>query len=165
MDLCKKTYIETKELHKIVDSHPVVKNINLESKESKYYINLIKYVLFLLELKMEHNPFYKGLKRNPNIHFVPFNDITKKIMNDYTNPILFLSQVYLWYLSLMAGGKILRKKLPKESHYLLDFTEIQKVELKQIINNIPECDHKLFIDNVDIMYKLIAKDFDNFYIE
>jgi hypothetical protein len=145
MDLCKKTYIQTKDLHKIVDNHSLVKNINLDSKESEYYINLIKYVLFLLESKMKSNEFYEGLKRNPKINFVPFNDITKKIMNDYTNPVLFASQIYLWYLSLMAGGKILRKKLPKESHYLLDFTETQKLELKQI------------------MYKLIAEYFDKFY--
>lgn len=163
MDLCKKTYTQTKSLHQIVDSHSIVKNINLDSLESEYYINLIKYVLFLLESKMENNEFYEGLKRNPKINFVPFNDITKKIMNDYTNPVLFKSQIYLWYLSLMAGGKILKKKLPEESHYLLDFTETQKLELKKIINNIPECNHKLFIDNVKIMYKLIAEYFDKFY--
>lgn len=161
MDLCKKTYIQTKDLHKIVDSHQLVKGITLDSKESEYYINVIEYVLFLLEYKMKNNEFNE-LKRYPKVNFVPFNDITKKITDDSINPVLFKSQIYLWYLSLMAGGKILRKKLHEKYHYLLDFTESQKVELKQIINNIPECNHSEFIDNVAIMYKLIAEYFDKF---
>ena len=165
--MCKKTYLQTKDLHKIVDSHPLVKGIAIDSKESEYYINLIKYVLFLLESKMETNEFYDKLKRKPLIdnNEVPYNSVIVKEILYNNSELFFKSQIYLWYLSLMAGGKILKKKLHEKFHYLLDFTESQKIELKQIINNIPECDHKLFIDNVAIMYKLIAEDFDKFYIQ
>lgn len=164
MDLCKKTFLQTKDLHKKVDTHIVVKGISLDSKESIFYINTIEYILQLLEAEEdESTDFFESIKRHPKIDFVPkgTDNLTKKIMEDYDNPILFASQIYLWYLSLMAGGKILRKKLPEKYHYLFDYTESQKNELKQFINSsIPIESHDIFIENVGIMYKLIASHFD-----
>lgn len=160
-DLCKKTYLQTKELHKLVDNHEIVKQIQ-KPEYTKCYINLIIDVLFLLEMKMDiNNNLYNLIKRNPKVNKLNFNDINKKIMKDFENEINFKSQIYLWYLSLMAGGKLLKKILPNEYLYLFDFEDGLKQELKNFINEIPKEQHETFIENVKVMYKLIAKHFDN----
>jgi hypothetical protein len=166
MDLCKKTYMQTKEFHKQVDEHEIVKKID-KPKYAKCYIDLIVGVLFLLEMKINRDgkknlDIYNLIKRNPQVNKLDFTDINKKIMNDFDNEILFKSQIYLWYLSLMAGGKLLKKVLPKQYLYLFDFENGLKDKLKDFINQIPEENHEIFIENVKVMYKLIKKHFDTF---
>jgi hypothetical protein len=164
-DLCAKTYKQTKEFHKQVDKHEIVKKID-KAENTKCYIDLIVGVLFLLEMKIKNDPekcdveIYQLIKRNPNVNKVDFTDINKKIMNDFDNEIHFKSQIYLWYLSLMAGGKLLKKVLPNEYNYLFDFQAGLKEKLKNFINEIPEDKHDEFIENVKVMYKLIKKHFD-----
>lgn len=168
-NLCKETYLQTKELHKQVDNHEIVKNIN-KPEYTKCYIDLIIDVLFLLEMKMPHyqnvnNEIYNLIKRNPKVNKLNFNDINKKIMNDFDNDIYFKSQIYLWYLSLMAGGKLLKKLLPNKYKYLFDFEVGLKEKLKNFINEIPKEHHIEFIENVKVTYKLIKKHFDNCIIK
>jgi hypothetical protein len=159
-DLCKKTYCETKELHKLVDNHKLVKEIHLP-ENTKIYIDLVEMVLFILEMnffQLEKSDIFAKLRRNPPITSVIFSDIIKKIMNDMDNVVLYKSQIYLWYLSLMAGGRILKKVLPEKYNYLFTF-DIKKEDLKSYINQIPEEQHVEFIENVKITYKLIEEHF------
>lgn len=159
-NLCAKTYKQTKDFHKEVDNHEIVKQIH-KPKYTKAYIDLIVGVLFLLEMKMDpQNEIYNKIKRKPEINKLDFTDINKKIMNDFDNEIHFKSQIYLWYLSLMAGGKLLKRMLPNQYFYLFDFEECLKDELKKFINGISEDKHDEFIENVKVMYKLIKKHFD-----
>lgn len=161
MNLCKRTYLETKEFHKEVDEHIIVKQIE-KPEYTKCYIDLIINVLFLLEMKMYDIEIYELIKRHPKVNKVDFTDINKKIMNDFSDEILFKSQIYLWYLSLMAGGRILKKVLPNKYKYLFEFEIGLKDKLKNFINKIPQENHIKFIENVKIMYKLIKKHFDNY---
>lgn len=165
MELCKRTFLHTKELHRLVDNHIIILQIH-EPKYAKCYTDLIEMVLFVLEMKMKtsvglvEDKLYKKLVRRPKIHRVEFNDVIKKLMNDFHSQLLLKSHIYIWYLSLVSGGKILKKILPEEYSYLFDFEENTKEELKEYINQIPIFDYTEFIENVKMIYMLVKQHFD-----
>lgn len=165
MELCKRTFLYTKELHRLVDNHIIIKEIHKE-EYAKCYTNLIEMVLFVLEMKMKTSvdlitdKLYRKLIRRPQINKVDFNDVIKKLMKDFDNPLLLKSHIYIWYLSLVSGGKILKKILPEEYSYLFDFEENTKEELKEYIDDIALFDYTEFIENVKMIYMLIKQHFD-----
>lgn len=164
--LCEKVYQETKALHVLVDKHTFFKKL-ISTQDTTAYISMITQVLSIIEPSLpEDLDFVKRLTRNvshkniKNNKCILFNKIQEDTASD--NKILYLTQIYLWYLSLMAGGKIIKKYTDKEHHYLFDYTQEDKNRLKSYINNsISTKEHCLFIENVAIMYKLI-KDYMDF---
>jgi hypothetical protein len=163
-DLAYLSYKNTKSLHDEVDKHRFVKNISLNSPEAHHYIETVEYVLYILEQAMDReNPLYQKLRRFVYKPTPPCHPLFDKIQEDTMDPLLLRSQIYLWYVSLMAGGKLLRRKFDTNQHHLFAFTKDDKLLLKSSLNDIPESDHHKFIRNIAQTYKLIKFYFDDFY--
>lgn len=163
--LCEKVYQETKSLHVLVDRHIFFKKL-ISTHDASAYIDMITHVLTIIEPNLpEELNFVKRLTKNvsrkniKNNKYILFNKIEEDTASE--NKILYLTQIYLWYLSLMAGGKIIKKYTNKEHHYLFEYTQEDKNRLKSYINNsVSTKDHGFFIENVAIMYKLIKDHMD-----
>lgn len=157
--LCKKTFFLSKENHRKVDQHPFVKSLDTTNE---LYIQLIKQVLCVLQTqKVKLNQWGLGFlcKIQKDIQ-IPDAELFVKISQDTKDDLLFKSQIYMWYLSLMAGGKMIKKFTAKEHHYLFDYTAEDKQNLKNFIDtSVNENDHLAFIDNVNMVYLLIEQHF------
>jgi hypothetical protein len=166
-NLCDQTYSETRCLHSVVDRHQFVKSIKLNSSEAKHYINTVEFVLLILEKHMDsESEIHNRIRRLPphKACCVPSGvPLFEKIQRDTSDDVLYLSQVYLWYLSLMAGGSILRREYGPEYQYLFSFTKEDRMFLKSEVNRLSDSQHAKFISNVSHTYKLIAEYFNNFY--
>lgn len=172
--LTKETYDTTKKNHRLVDSHPFVKNIltnHRTNKENIVYAEMIENVLYTLQSHFDKfnvpEFFYTHLyKKVPtNISNPLLHDLLQRIHQDTNDRVLFLSQVYMWYLSLMAGGSLLKKHMDDKHLYLFEYSP----DTRNLLKNYLDFDKELsctfrekFIMNVDDMYICIRKTFDNF---
>ncbi len=172
LKLCSRTYNLTRDYHKLVDSHLFVKNIEYGSEEAEFYIYMIYKVLIILETKLNsvipddlnvsRKEFLECYKYRDSSHSLSSLDkLLSKISVDTLNRTLYLSEVYLWYLSLMSGGRILKQHFPQYS-CLFTFFKETKTQLKKYIDS-QNINEQLFIDNVAIGYSLITSVFDEFY--
>lgn len=166
-NLCEQAYSKTRCLHNVVDRHRFVKAIKLGSPESIHYIKTIEIILSLLEKYMDIEiELHSRIRRIPQdnlIHVPPGIPLFEKIQRDTCDDVLYLGQIYLWYLSLMAGGSILRREYGPKYQHLFNFTSDDRMFLKSEVNRLPVSQHEKFISNVSHMYKLIADYFDDFY--
>lgn len=170
MSLCYETFQATKQTHKLVDHHKFVRSISLP-KYKNIYLDMIKCVTTILESQMHlfiPDALSNKLKRNTN--FISFNPVLytlqQRILLDTSDKCMFLCQVYLWYLSLMSGGRILSKKFlevdPNCDVSIFKFQENTKQELKNFIDSqlTKVIERKGFIFNCDRMYHIIKETFD-----
>lgn len=159
------TYKNTKHLHDVVDGHKFVSNIHFGSKEADYYIDTVQKVLSVIESSMfPETQLYRNLKRM--YCKVPVEDapLYDKIKQDCEDPVLLKAQVYMWYLSLMAGGRLLRDSYDDTYKHLFEFRPLLRKRLKNFINSsVDEKDYDKFISGVSSTYILIADHFDDFY--
>lgn len=131
-------YNNTKKSHQLVDQHAFVKEILKNNTAfGNEYVCMIENILYTLEQHfLTHNMphfFYTHLKKSPS--FTPNTNIDTLLKHiDTQDYIMYLCQIYMWYLSLLSGGKLLKKHLPESTHYLFDFPPDTKTLLKKFIN-------------------------------
>lgn len=167
-------YFETKTEHDLVDRHPFLQNLN-KSNASQLYIDMNFKVLRIIETSAANYSlpnFFQNLYRH--VYYLDANDppelenLLQKVKKDCVNPILFLSQVYMWYLGLINGGQYVQYTLYTSDDIkerLFKFEnglELEK-QLKEYINKkvILKEDQQTFIENVKETYKLIKCVFDS----
>jgi len=170
----KTLYFETKQEHDQVDRHPFLERLS-ESNASQLYIDMNYKVLRIIESyaaryslpnffeDLYRHVYYLEAKNPPELE-----NLLQKVKNDCMNPMLFLSQVYMWYLGLMNGGQYVQHILYTSEDVkerLFKFNNCLKLEklLKDYIDDIviSKEDQQTFIENVKETYNLIKLVFDS----
>lgn len=169
--ITKETFIATKQTHRHVDTHVFVKDILQGNQEYiNEYVCMIENILFILEQRFDNYSlppfFHSHLKKTPP--FTPNEKVSRllqRIIQDTQDRVMYLSQIYMWYLSLLSGGKILKKYMPENKHYLFEYPPETKQLLKNYLDKeLESCvpSRKGFILNVDKMYNSIILHFDSY---
>lgn len=157
-------YIETKESHKDVDKHMFVSLIRKNNIAAKLYIDFNKICIYELQkyLKLENYELQCSL----------FRDIDQPdtFINTYLSELLILCKEcpleaeYMFKGGLIMGGNLLKKYVNTKDYDFLTFNNPKQLfnELKDYLDQYVH-DHKLFIKNVNNIYKQINKCFDYYF--
>lgn len=178
--------------HKKLDTHDFVKciyntshnNSNLKKEYIKKYIHLHLIILYHIQDIIKYKKFnipkcfnyfdkdYGKYIKNSNVYKInSLGNYLKEMDEDSNNYELFLSHCYCWYLALLYGGQIIKRKIlidefEEEVLILTDYNCDYKVLIGEIkdhltlfINN-KEC----FIDKVNNNYKMIYEIFNEFVL-
>lgn len=182
-ELKKKTY----ENHKKLDHHEFVKTIYFNEKSKKHdyikkYIHLhlimlhhIKDIIYYKKFNIpscfdyfdkDYNRYIKDSELY-SIHSV--GEYLKVMESDAENYQLFLSHCYTWYLALLYGGQIIKKKIlidefEEEVEILTEYNCNRNeliYEIKEYLENTINTEKReLFINKVNDNYTLIYNIFD-----
>lgn len=189
MEFCTDLKKRTHQNHKKLDHHEFVNTIYsnefLEKKHDyiKKYIHLHLIMLYHIKDIIDYKNFdipscfnhfnkdyLKYIKNSDLYTFPSVGEYLKMMENDAADYHVFLSHCYTWYLALLYGGQIIKKKI------LIDDFE-EEVEIlteyncnrNKLINEIKEyLENKIntnkekenFINKVNESYILICKIFD-----
>jgi hypothetical protein len=165
MKFTERLYLETKEAHKTVDSHPFVSLIRTNNMAGELYINFNKICIYELQKTFKLNDVHLQARL--------YRDIEQPdiFINKSLNELLILCRQfplelgYAFYLGLLFGGNILKKMIPnKDEHDFFSFENPKQLitEFKNYLDNNVS-NHDEFISNVNEVYKLIKEIFDEFY--
>jgi heme oxygenase len=142
---------ETKEKHKILDTHPFVKSIFAKSSESSessessitntttgYYLDL--HLIILNEIKLilkeksgEFPEYFKFFNKD----YHQQHEVTDNLLNyksvillinklhiDAYNKELLLSHMYIWWLGVLYGGQMIKRSIIKKNPDLSEYTSL-----------------------------------------
>lgn len=140
---------ETKEKHKILDTHPFVKSIFTktnptgstpikENTTTGYYLDLHLIILNEIKLILKERsgefPEYFGVF-NKDYH--QQHEVTNNLLNyksvillinkihiDAYNKELLLSHMYIWWLGVLYGGQMIKRSIIKKNPDLLEYTSL-----------------------------------------
>ena len=166
MNFCKKVYLDTKNLHQVIDSHPFVELVKTNTKAGDIYIEFNKMCINVIQTK-DFLPISLQQKLNRNCE-------SKKFFSDYELQLINrckefpLEHSYLMYLGLLAGGNLLKKYISKDHHPFLTFENPKELslEFKSYLNeNVPSKVQDEFIENVKESYRLIKNIFDEYFLD
>jgi heme oxygenase len=140
---------ETKEKHKILDTHPFVKSIFAKLSESSesstgnntttgYYLDL--HLTMLNEIKLilkeksgEFPEYFKFFNKD----YHQQHEVTDNLLNyksvillinklhiDAYNKELLLSHMYIWWLGVLYGGQMIKRSIIKKNPDLSEYTSL-----------------------------------------
>lgn len=169
MNFCKQLYLETKDLHHVIDSHPFVELVRTNTTAGDIYIEFNKICINAIQAQVNFLPISLQMKLDRNCE-------TKSTLNcsDYELQLIKrcqefpLEHSYLMYAGLVLGGNLLKKYISEEHHSFLTFKNPKEliIELKTYLNeNIPNEYQDEFIENVKESYKLIKNIFDEYFLD
>lgn len=134
-------YKETYDAHSIVDAHPFVSLIGKNEVANKLYMNFNKICIYTLQNPLLYskldNDLQQQLHRSICIH-----DIYDILSSSSNTLIEFLDRcekyplehAYMFYLGILFGGNILKKKLPEEYHDFLTYSHP-----KELVKTFKKC--------------------------
>lgn len=161
---------ETVQSHKQIDSHEFVKRIRENPQNALCYIRFNESCIFHLQktLNMTDSELQNILHRKISTIPLSINSLNmKKLLQRCEEQPL--CHAYMFYIGLLAGGKLLSKYIPEKYSELLLFEKDSKILIEKFktylnkkITTTDEQDE--FIHHVNSSYALIKKCFDEFAI-
>lgn len=139
---------ETKENHKILDTHYFVKSIfssgavneekSGDTAITGYYLDLHLLMLNEIQLILKESlyqfpeyfkEFYKDYDKqhevnNDIINYKSVISLINKLHSDSRNKELLLSHMYIWWLGVLYGGQMIKRSITKRNPHLLDYTNL-----------------------------------------
>ena len=159
---------ETCESHKQIDRHRFVKNIRDTPLDAIKYIQFNERCICEIQstLNLTDNCLEVMLYRNIKNIPLAINSLNmKRLLQRCKEQPLY--HAYMFYLGLLAGGKLLMKYIPLEYTDILQFQEDTKYLIERFKNYLNDTvvnveEQSQFIKEVNESYVLIGKCFDEF---
>lgn len=167
MSFSRSLYLQTKDAHRVVDSHPFIKNINKCDKAYKLYFDLNKLCINEIQKHYDITTIDKELYRDI-YHFSEYIDVIlecKKVQqlleNCKKHP---LEHAYMFYLGLLFGGQMFNVKNDDDLFFVTFLNRTNLIsKFKSFLDlHVNENEYITFICNVNSSYNLISDIFTNF---